>query len=133
VGTKGQDTGRHGTGLAPKSTLYLTFAQTEGEDNVDPSDAIDMLKAELDDKTSCVIVASADDADFIVELRVVKKFVDIRRAKVTIKHVFSSTTVLETDWVKGTANIYHGYSGTRHAIDKVVKREILKRYPIIRW
>ena len=80
-----------------------------------------------------MVVVSPDEADFTVGLRVVRKFADIRRAKVTIKHIPTGDIVLETDWIKGTVNIYHGYSGTRHAIDKIVKREILKRYPAIRW
>lgn len=118
--------------LEPKSKVYVTFAVTKGEDNVDPSDAIDMMKEAIKDKTSLEIVRSKDSAEFVIELSAVKKMMDARRASMRLTTV-GGEELLVTKWVRGTANAIYGYSGVRHAVATLVKKNLLKAYPDIVW
>lgn len=118
--------------LEPKSKVYVTFLVTKGEDNVDPSDAIDMMKEAIKDKTSLTVVGAKDSAEFVIELSAVKKMMDARRASMRVSTV-NGEELLATKWVRGTANAIYGYSGVRHAIATLVKKNLLKAYPDIVW
>tara|TARA_B110000285_G_C15036571_1_gene569609 strand:+ start:665 stop:1219 length:555 start_codon:yes stop_codon:yes gene_type:complete len=119
-------------GLASGSKLFLTFSSTKGEKDVDGNDAIQMLKSYFVGKTNCVIVNSLEEADFVVELSVVKKAMANRNAMVVIKHIDSNQEIFKTKWVKGASTAFYGYSGARAAIGKLMKKYILKRYPEIK-
>ena len=115
--------------LIPGSRLFLTYANTESEDNVDGDDATGMLKTYIEGKTNCIVVNSIDEADFVIELRVIKKAMAERSAKIEIKHILSEKIVFETKWVRKASSAFYGYSGSRAAIGKVVKKYLLKKYP----
>jgi len=117
--------------LMPGSRIYLTYSFTKGEDNVNGSDAKEMLKSYIEGKTSCIVVNSIDDADFVIELRVIKRPLAVRSAMIIVKHVLTNTEVFKTNWVKGSSTAFYGYSGSRAAIGKVVKKYLLKSYPNI--
>ena len=75
--------------LIPGSRLFLTFVPTDKKKSVNGHDAKEMLKSYLLGKTSCVVVNSIDEADFIIELSVIKKAMADRSAKITIRHILS--------------------------------------------
>ncbi|MCC2590009.1 hypothetical protein [Chryseobacterium sp. MFBS3-17] len=115
----------------PSSRIFLTYSFTEGEDNVDGSDAKEMLKSYLAGMTTCSVVSSIDEADFVIELRVIKKGMAYRRTKIVVTHILTDTKVFETSWVRGASTAFYGYSGTRAAIGKIVMNYLLKKYPKI--
>jgi len=117
--------------LMPGSKIFLTYSLTEGEDNVNENDATQMLKSYIEGKTRCVIVNSIDEADFMIELRVIKTAMAKRSAKIVIKHLLTDKIVFETKWVRGSSNAFYGYSCSRAAIGKIVKKYLLKNYPSI--
>lgn len=117
--------------LISGSRIFLTYSPTEGEDNVNGSDAKGMLKSYLEGKTTCIVVNSIDEADFVIELRVIKKAMADRSAMIVIKHILTDKDVFETKWVRGSSSAFYGYSGSRAAIGKVVKKYLLKKYPEI--
>lgn len=71
--------------------------------------------------------SSEDEADYILELSVIKKSMGNRKGQLI---VFDSNDkiILETKWVKGTSNAFYGYSGSRHAIGILVKKNLLKEF-----
>ncbi len=119
--------------LIPGSRLFLTYSKSEDEDNVDGSDAIGMLKTYIEGKTNCKVVSSYDEADFVVDLRVIKKAMANRRAMIEITNIAMEKVVYESKWSKGTNSAFSGYSGSRAAIGNVVKKQLLKEYPNIEF
>ena len=118
--------------LISGSKIFLSYIPTKDKDNVSGSDAIQMLRSYIEEKTTCVVVNSIYEADFVIELRVIKKGMAIRSAMIAIKHIGTGKEVLETKWVKGANTIFYGYSGSRAAIQKVVDKYLLKNYPKIK-
>ena len=115
--------------LIPGSRIFLTYSATKGEDNVNGNDAKEMLKSYIEGKTTCVVVNSIDEADFVLELRVIKKAMADRSAKIVIKHLLSDKEVFESEWTRGSSTAFYGYSGSRAAIGKIMKKYLLKSYP----
>lgn len=115
--------------LIKNSRIFLEFIPTENEDNVNGDDAIEMLKDYIKGYSSCTIVNSVDEADFLINLSVIKGFAGDRKAKITLIYLGNKKEVFSTEWVKGTSNAFHGYSGTRHAIARIVKNKLSKKYP----
>lgn len=118
--------------LIPGSRLFLSYALTKNEENVDGNDAKAMLKDYIEGKTSCVVVNTIDEDDFIIELRVIKKIMADRSAKITISNILSNTLVYESEWARGSSTAFSGYSGSRASIGKVVKNQLLEKYPKIK-
>jgi len=117
--------------LMPGSRIFLAFSRTTGKSDVDGNDAKLMLKSYIEGKTNCVIVNSIDEADFEMELSVVKKIMADRKAMLIIRHLLTDKEVYRTKWVRGTSNAFSGYSGSRASIGKLVKKYIVKDYPEI--
>lgn len=117
--------------LMPGSRIFLTFSKTSGKDDVNGEDAKQMLKTYIKGKTSCVVVSTIDEADFEMELSVVIKIMAERKAMLTIRHIITNEEVYSTKWVRGTSNAFSGYSGSRHAIGRLVKKLLIKDYPEI--
>jgi len=117
--------------LIPGSKVFLTYAITEGEGNVNGNDATGMLRDYIEGKTSCGVVNSVDEADFIIELRVIQKFMGDRSAKISIQHIVSNKIIYESKWVRGSATAFYGYSSTRAAVGKLVKFNLYERFPNI--
>ena len=44
----------------------------------------------------------------------------------------SKKTIFESKWKRGTMNALYGYSGTRHAIGRVFKGQVLKEFKQIK-
>lgn len=105
--------------------VFLTFQDVDGEVNVSGTDAIDMLKSYIVGKTNLVIVDSAEESNYTFILSVVEKNMGNRKGKLDI-------VLSESKWVKGSMNAFYGYSGSRHAIGKVFKGQILRKYPEIK-
>ena len=112
--------------------VFLTFQNVDGEVNVSGTDAIDMLKSYIVGKTNLVIVDSAEESDYTFILSVVEKNMGNRKGKLDIVLSESKKIIFESKWVKGSMNAFYGYSGSRHAIGKVFKGQILKKYPKIK-
>lgn len=121
------------TKLVSGSRLFITYKDIDDKRNVDASDAISMLKSALEDKTSCLVVNTIDEADFAVELNVIKKIMAERSAKILITHILSNKTIFESKWIRGTSNAFSGYSGTRDAIKKIVAKHLVEEYPKIKF
>ena len=115
--------------LIKDSRIFLDFIPTENEENVNGADAKEMLKEYLEDETSCMVVDSVDEADFSMNLSVIKGFADARKAKITLVYLENKKEVFSTEWVKGFSNAFYRYSGTRHAIARIVKNKLSKKYP----
>ena len=115
--------------LIKGSRIFLEFIPTENKENVNGADAKEMLKEYIKDETSCIVVDSVNEADFLMTLSVIKGFADARRAKITLIFLEGNKEVFSTEWVKGFSNSFYRYSGTRHAIARIVKNELSKKYP----
>ena len=118
--------------LIAGSRVFLEYSQTEGEKNVDGDDAVNMLKDYFEKKTSCVVVNSIEEADFIVNLSIIKKAMGDRKGMMTIQHIATDRMVFKTKWIRVSASRFNGYSGTRGTIKKMTKKYLLKRYPQIK-
>lgn len=114
--------------LIAGSRIFLRYSLTEDKKNVDGNDAKEMLKSYIEGKTTCVVVNTIHEADFVMELRVVKSVLGDRLAMLVIKHLLTDKDVFKTKWVRGTPTAFYGYSGSRAAIGKAVKKRLLKNY-----
>lgn len=117
--------------LKPDSKVHLTFEEVSGEVNVNGADALVMLEDYIKDKTTLTIVDNAQDSDFIMKLSVVEKDMGNRRGSLVLLDSETSETIFSSKSVRGTMNGFYGYSGSRHAIGKLVKSELISQYPEI--
>lgn len=115
------------------SKIYITYARMEGKTNMDPSNSIESIVAQLKDKTSLVIVKDKEDSDFIAEYSLVKGFADYRHAKLLIKHKDSDEVVYESKLVRVGANAYNGFNPTRGVAKMIVEKHLLKQFPELSW
>lgn len=115
--------------ITSTSNIFLKFTETLDKNNVDGPDAVNILKNELKNLTNFNIVESVDDADFIFELQVTKHMISGRKAKIKITGTLSNKVIFDSKLEKGSPTQYNGFSGTRQAIGRVIKRQILKKYP----
>ncbi len=111
------------------SSVFLTFENQEKEVNVNGVDAIAMLEDYIKDKTTLRVVSTKESAEYIVKLNVIEKNMGNRRGKLAILEQETSHVIFESKWMKGTMNAFYGYSGSRHAIGKLVKGELLGKFP----
>jgi len=117
--------------LKSDSKVFLIFEDTKNEVNVDGEDAKGMLKSYLIGKTSLVIVDVIQSADFVLKLSVVEKNMGNRRGKLDVIDNQTKVPVFESKWVKGSLNAFYGYSGSRHAIGRLVKSQLIGEFPDI--
>ena len=117
--------------LNPEDKIYLTFKNIEGEVNVNGDDAVKMLRDYVLDKSLLIVVDSVEKSDYTLILSVYEKNIGNRMGKIDILDSKSQEMVFESKWTKGTSNMYYGYSGTRHSIGIIFKKQILKEYPEI--
>lgn len=111
------------------SRIFLKHIPIEGKDNVNGTDAKEVLKEYIEDETSCIVVDSEDEADFTMCLSVIKGFADARKARIILIFLEDNKEVFSTKWIKGFSNVFYRYSGTRHAIARIVKNELSAKYP----
>src|SRR5690606_4974087 len=117
--------------LTSNSSLYLQHSNEENKKNTDGEGVLRIARNEFKNLTKCRLADSKDDADFTVEIQVIKRTLGNRRAKFTIKHLLTGKTVYESEWVKGSPSEFNGFSGTRRAIGKIIKKGLIKTYPEI--
>lgn len=117
--------------LKPGSKVYLSYAETPNEVNVNAEDAKGMLKDYLIEKTSVQIVDNLESSEFTIQLSLYEKNMGDRSAKLAIIDNTNSSVIYESKWVRGTMNAFYGYSGSRHAIGRLVKSELSEAYPSI--
>ena len=98
---------------------------------VNGNDALDMLKSYLVGKTSIVLWDSKETADFVLNLQIVEKNIGNRNGKLVVIDNKTKLSIFESKWVRGTSNAFYGYSGSRHAIGKLVKDELIDAFPAI--
>jgi len=122
-------TAQESINLITNSRVYLEYGRVSKKNNVKKIDALSILRKELKNLTSLNFVNSKEDADFILIIKATKYMITKRKAKIEIKHVFSGNTVYESDWFKGTPSEFNGFSGSRQAIGRVIKRDLLNTYP----
>ncbi len=111
--------------------VFVTFKETEGEVNSNDTAAVKDLRGYLEDKTTLLIVDSADDADFIFILSVYQINMGNRKGKVDIMDNKSKNMIFESKWEKGTGSINYRWNHSLHAMSKVFKNQIFKAYPAI--
>ena len=112
--------------------VYLQFQDTDGEVNVDGDDACEMLKSYIDGKTSLNIVESQSESKYTFLLYVIEKNMGDRKGKIDVLESKSKKIIFESKWKRGTMNALYGYSGTRHAIGRVFKGQVLKEFKQIK-
>lgn len=127
-GVKGQE----GIPFGPKEKVYINYEFTEKANNVDPSDAIDLLTDYLKDKTSLVIVDSLHKANFSIDLKMIKGGMDTRKGYIVIKEAKTNEIIFHSKEVKGASTAFSGYSASRQVMRSIIK-ELLKKYPTIIW
>ncbi len=118
--------------LSSGDKVYLEFQPTDGEVNVDGTDACEMLASYIDGKTSLNIVESQSESEYTFVLYVIEKNMGDRKGKIDILESKSKKTIFESKWKRGTMNALYGYSGTRHAIGRVFKGQVLKEFKQIK-
>ena len=118
--------------LSAGDNVYLQFQDTDGEVNVDGDDACEMLKSYINGKTSLNIVESQSESEYTFLLYVIEKNMGDRKGKIDIVDSKTGETIFESKWKRGTMNAYYGYSGTRHAIGLVFKKQVLKEFKQIK-
>ena len=118
--------------LSAGDNVYLQFQDTDGEVNVDGNDACEMLKSYVVGKTSLNIVSNKENSDFTFILSVIEKNMGDRKGKIDVIDSKSGKMIFESKWKRGTMNALYGYSGTRHAIGRVFKGQVLKEFKQIK-
>ncbi len=118
--------------ISSGDNVYLQFQDTDGEVNVDGNDACEMLKSYVVGKTSLNIVSNKEDSDFTFMLSVIEKNMGDRKGKIDVIDSTSGKVIFESKWKRGTMNALYGYSGTRHAIGRVFKGQILKEFKTLK-
>ncbi len=118
--------------LSAGDNVYLQFQDTDGEVNVDGDDACEMLKSYIDEKTSLNIVESQSESKYTFVLYVIEKNMGDRKGKIDVLESKSKKIIFESKWKRGTINALYGYSGTRHAIGRVFKGQVLKEFKQIK-
>jgi hypothetical protein len=118
--------------LSSGDKVYLQFQDTDGEVNVDGDDACEMLKSYVVGKTSLNIVESQSESKYTFVLYVIEKNMGDRKGKIDVLESKSKKIIFESKWKRGTINALYGYSGTRHAIGRVFKGQVLKEFKQIK-
>ena len=118
--------------LSAGDNVYLQFQDTDGEVNVDGDDACEMLKSYIDEKTSLNIVESQSESKYTFVLYVIEKNMGDRKGKIDVLESKSKKIIFESKWKRGTMNALYGYSGSRHAIGRVFKGQVLKEFKQIK-
>ena len=118
--------------LSNGDKVFLQFQDTEGEVNVDGNDACEMLKSYVIGKTSLSVVSNVSESDYTFVLYVIEKNMGDRKGKIDVLESKSKKIIFESKWKRGTMNALYGYSGTRHAIGRVFKGQVLKEFKQIK-
>ena len=118
--------------LSGGDKVYLQFQNTDGEVNVDGNDACEMLKSYVIGKTSLSVVSYKGDSDYTLVLSVIEKNMGDRKGKIVVVDSKTEKMIFESKWKRGTMNALYGYSGTRHAIGRVFKGQVLKEFKQIK-
>ena len=118
--------------LSSGDNVYLQFQETDSEVNVDGNDACEMLKSYVVGKTTLQVVSSKEASDFTFLLSVIEKNMGDRKGKIDVLDSKTDKVIFESKWKRGTMNALYGYSGTRHAIGRVFKGQILKEFKTLK-
>ncbi len=111
--------------------VFVIFKETKGEVNSNDTAAIKDLRSYLEDKSTLIIVDSADDADFTFILSVYQINMGNRKGKVDIIDSKSKKMIFESKWEKGTGSISYRWNHSLHAMSKIFRKQIFKEYPAI--
>jgi hypothetical protein len=118
--------------LSAGDNVYLQFQDTDNEVNVDGNDACEMLKSYVLGKTHLSVVSNKEESDYTFVLYVIEKNMGDRKGKIDVLDSKSGKMIFESKWKRGTMNALYGYSGTRHAIGRVFKGQVLKEFKQIK-
>ena len=118
--------------ISPGDKIFLEYKDVEGEVNVNGMDACEMLRSYIVGKTTLEVVSSKEESDFIFMLSVIEKNMGYRKGKIDILDSKTDKLIFESKWKKGNSNAAYGWSGTRHAIGRIVKGQILKEFKEIK-
>ncbi|MBU2940723.1 hypothetical protein KO494_14335 [Lacinutrix sp. C3R15] len=117
--------------LIANSKIYLQFSNTEKKKNVNKIDALNILRREINNLAACKIVNSMEDADFVIDMQAIKYMITKRKVKLKVIHLVSNENVFDSEWEKGAPSEFNGFSGTRQATGRVIKRQLLYAFPEI--
>jgi len=118
--------------LSSGDKVYLEFQPTDGEVNVDGADACEMLKSYVKGKTNLNISNTKEESDYTFVLYVIEKNMGDRKGKIDVLDSKTDKVIFESKWKRGTMNALYGFSGTRHAIGRVFKGQVLKEFKQIK-
>lgn len=119
-----------GDKLDPKDKVYITFKETSGQPNTDPSYAKGILQEYIKNKTSLVLVNSPDGSDFTFVLSVYEKG-NTNMGKIDIVQTGTDKAIFQSTWIQGKPKMYFGYSAVKHSIGTIFNKQILGKYPHI--
>lgn len=117
--------------IKPNSTIYLKYVKVEGKKNMNGQNTINMLQAYLAEETSLKVVTSLDSAKYTGEISLTDGAGSNRFSQLSIFDNTTNTLIYKSKRVKGNANAFSGYNGTRHSIRKLVRNQLLKKYPTL--
>lgn len=117
--------------LIPDSKIYLEYSEVDDKNNVEKDDVLSISRKELLDLTNLKLVNSLEDADFKVTVQVTKYMITKRKAKFSITHLLSNKKIFESEWFRGAPSEFNGFSGTRQAIGRIIKKSLLNSFPEI--
>ncbi|WP_425075328.1 hypothetical protein [Psychroserpens sp. S379A] len=126
-----KNTRQESKSLIENSKIYLQYLTTKKKKNVKKIDALNILRREINNLASCKIVNSIEDADFAIEIQATKYMITKRRVKLKVIHLLTKENVFESEWEKGAPSEFNGFSGTRQATGRVIKRQLLYAFPEI--
>lgn len=118
--------------IKPNSTLFLKYVKVEGKKNMNGQNTINMLQAYLLEETSLIIKENLEDAEYTGEISLTDGAGSNRISQLTIIDNKDNTLIYKSKRVKGNANAFSGYNGTRHSIRKLVRNQLLKKYPSLK-
>ena len=91
-----------------------------------------MLKSDVLGKTSLSVVSNKKESDYTFVLYVIEKNMGDRKGKIDVLDSETDKIIFASKWKRGTMNALYGYSGTRHAIGRVFKGQVLKEFKQIK-
>lgn len=117
--------------LLPESKVFVKAVTIEKKNNVDEKDILEVTIPELNKFTLCSVVSNEKEADFILEVKAYKYMITKRKVKLSLVHVQSNKQVFESSWMTGNPSEFNGFSGTRQAVGRLIKKELVIKYPEI--
>ncbi len=111
------------------SIVYLDF---DKKTEVNGLNSVKMMKSYLLKYTSFQYADSKEQADYTIFVYIQTKAMGTRKGRITIVDNKTEKNVWVSKLTKGYNTAFYGYSGSRAAIGKIIKDQLIKKFPEIR-